>query len=228
MIALIILPIDYVSFIACLDLTILQPDINNKFMVIDMHIHTSFSPCSIINIPNLLKKARKMGLDGICITDHDTMASKPVFDSLGDSEGICVIVGMEYATPRGDFLVFGSTEHVPGGMDAKELIRWVKKEGGVAIPAHPFRKSRPTDPFILSSFEIVEVLNGRNRPSENESCKRWLAQYGNGTRQTAGSDAHTLEEVGRMVTIFKRDICGVEDFIDALHSDNYMPKQMQP
>jgi hypothetical protein len=197
-------------------------------MIIDMHIHTSFSPCSVINIPTLLQRAREIGLDGICITDHDTMASKTVFDSLSDSKGICVIVGMEYATPKGDFLVFGSTEYVPDGMDAKELIRWVKKEGGVAIPAHPFRKSRPTDPGILPSFDIVEVLNGRNRPSENESCKRWLTQYGNGTRQIGGSDAHTIEEIGRMATIFKRDIYSVEDFINALYSDNYTPKQMQP
>lgn len=197
-------------------------------MIIDMHIHTSFSPCSAISIPNLLQTARKVGLDGICITDHDTMAAKPVFDNLSDSKGICVIVGMEYATPKGDFLVFGSAEYIPDGMDAKELIRWVKKEGGVAIPAHPFRKSRPTDPVILSSFEIVEVLNGRNRPSENESCKRWLDTYGNGTRRTAGSDAHTIEEIGRMATIFKKDIYSVEDFINALRSDDYMPKQMQP
>src|SRR4030042_6571560 len=137
-------------------------------MIIDVHIHTSFSPCSIIDIPTLVQRARKVGLDGICITDHGTTASKIVFDNLSDSKGICVIVGMEYATPKGDFLVFGSTEYIPDRLDVKALIRWVKKEKGVAIPAHPFRKSRPTDPGILSSFNIVEVLNGRNRPSENE------------------------------------------------------------
>ena len=193
-----------------------------------MHIHTSFSPCSIISIPKLLQRARKAGLDGICITDHDTAASKTVFDSMSDRAGLSVIVGMEYATSKGDFLVFGPAEYIPVGMDAEGLIRWIKKEGGVAVPAHPFRKSRPTDPGILSSFKIVEALNGRNRQSENDSCRRWLAQHGNGTRQTGGSDAHTIEEIGRVVTIFKRDIYDVEDLINALHSENYAPKQMQP
>jgi predicted metal-dependent phosphoesterase TrpH len=194
-------------------------------MIIDMHIHTSFSPCSIINTSNLLQKARAAGLDGLCITDHDTTASRPLFDNVNDNEELCVIVGMEYATSRGDFLVFGPVEYVPAGMYADQLIGWIKKEGGIAIPAHPFRKSRPTDPEILSSFEIVEALNGRNSPSENESCKRWLAKYGNGARQTGGSDAHTPGEIGRMATVFKRDIYGVEDLINALHSGDYIPQQ---
>ena len=196
-----------------------------KLMIVDMHIHTSFSPCSVINIPDLLERAREGGMDGICITDHDTMASKPVFDKIDDNHGLCVIVGMEYTTAEGDFLVFGPTEYVSSGMNAADLIRWIKGEGGVAIPAHPFRKSRPTDVEILSSSQIVEVLNGRNRPSENESCRNWLAQYGNGTRRIGGSDAHTLEEVGRIITIFKKNIYDVEDFIDELYIGNYTPKQ---
>ena len=72
--------------------------------------------------------------------------------------GLCVIVGMEYTTSKGDFLVFGPAEYVPEGMDAEDLIGWVRKEGGVAIPAHPFRQSRPTDPG--TSF----IIRGRGSP----------------------------------------------------------------
>jgi predicted metal-dependent phosphoesterase TrpH len=194
-------------------------------MVVDMHIHTSFSPCSVINIPDLVGRARESGLDVICITDHDTAASKNIFGERLEYEGLCVIVGMEYTTMKGDFLVFGPAEYVPEGMEAEDLIRWVRKEGGVAIPAHPFRQSRPTDPGILSSFGVVEVLNGRNRPYENERCRNWLAEYGNGTRQTGGSDAHTLEEVGKAVTVFEKDIYGVEGLIRELHSGNYKPSR---
>lgn len=194
-------------------------------MVVDMHIHTSFSPCSVINIPDLVWRARESALDGICITDHDTTASKNIFGDRLEHAGLCVIVGMEYTTSRGDFLVFGPAEYVPAGMDAEDLIGWVRKEGGVAIPAHPFRQNRPTDPGLLSSFRVVEVLNGRNRPYENERCRNWLAQYGNGTRQTGGSDAHTLEEVGQVVTVFEKDIYGVEGLIGELRAGDYKPSR---
>jgi len=192
-------------------------------MVIDMHIHTSFSPCSVINIPDLVERAYESGLDGICITDHDTTASKNIFGERLEHRGLCIIVGMEYTTSRGDFLIFGPAEYVPEGMEAEDLIGWARKEGGVAIPAHPFRQSRPTDPGLLPSFGVVEVLNGRNRPYENERCRNWLSQYGNGTRQTGGSDAHTLEEVGQVVTVFEKCIYGVESLISELRGGSYKP-----
>jgi predicted metal-dependent phosphoesterase TrpH len=196
-------------------------------MIVDMHIHTSFSPCSVLNIPTLLERAREVGLDGVCITDHDTMASQTMFNNIDNNHGICVVIGVEYTTVKGDFLVFGPDESIPTGMGAEGLIKWVNKEGGVVIPAHPFRKSRPTDLGVLSSVKIVEVLNGRNHPSENESCKNWLAQYGNGTRQIGGSDAHTPEEIGRIATVFKKNIYDVEDFINELHTGNYTPRQLR-
>ena len=65
-------------------------------MLIDMHVHTRFSPCSVIRIRNLLSRAREVGIDGVCITDHDTIASKHEFEKLSDTHGICFIIGIEY------------------------------------------------------------------------------------------------------------------------------------
>jgi predicted metal-dependent phosphoesterase TrpH len=190
-------------------------------MLIDMHVHTRFSPCSIIRIRQLPRKIQEAGIDGVCITDHDTTASLSLLKSLSDTSGICIIVGIEYTTSRGDFLIFGPVEYIPPGMSAEKILKWAKKEGGIAIPAHPFRKSRPADPGILSSFEILEVLNGRNRPEENESCANWLKRHGNNKRGIGGSDAHTLEEVGRIVTVFEKNIHGVEDLIRELRHGKY-------
>jgi len=195
-------------------------------MIIDMHIHTHFSPCSIIDIPQLLRRANEVGLHGICITDHDSVASKSVFESIADRYGICVIVGMEYTTPKGDFLVFGPFDHIPHHMDADDLLPWVRREDGVAIPAHPFRHNRSVLPSVLQNSQIVEGLNGRNDPAENSLCNEWLNKQGSGIKQVGGSDAHTLEEVGKIVTVFDKDIHGINDLLRELRYGNYFPQQM--
>jgi predicted metal-dependent phosphoesterase TrpH len=194
-------------------------------MLIDMHIHTRFSPCSVIRIRNLLSCAREAGIDGVCITDHDTTAARYEFEKLSDTHGICIIIGMEYTTPKGDFLVFGPPENIPQRMGLNCLLQWAEKEGAVVIPAHPFRKSRPVHMSLLKSFNIIEGLNGRNHNFENEACLQWIKQDGNGTREIGGSDAHTLDEIGRIVTVFDKNIYDVEDLIRELKYGKYSPLQ---
>jgi predicted metal-dependent phosphoesterase TrpH len=194
-------------------------------MIIDMHIHTRFSACSIIRIARLIEKARKAGLDGICITDHDTADSLSVFKNISSDQGICIIIGMEYTTRKGDFLVFGPVEYIPKDMSAEDLIKWSKKEGAAAIPAHPFRKARPADLDILRKSEIIEGINGRNHPRENSLCSKWLKEQGNGKKEIGGSDAHTLDEVGRIVTVFNKNIYTVEDLLKELTAGEYSAVQ---
>ena len=194
-----------------------------------MHIHTYFSPCSVIKIPQLLQRAKKVGIDGICITDHNTIASKSALGKIADNKGLCVIVGIEYTTSNGDFLIFGSVDHIPAKMDAKDLLKWVQqKEGNVAIAAHPFREDRPFDTGLLQSLKIVEGLNGRNKPNENELCKNWLQKHGGGMKEIGGSDAHTLKEVGQVVTVFKKNIYNMDDLVRELLYGNYSPLKRNP
>lgn len=195
-------------------------------MIIDMHIHTHFSSCSVIGVRELIQRAYEIGLDGICITDHDITAAKHVLHNISDRLGICVIIGMEYTTTEGDFLVFCPCDNMPRGLNARELSSYVIKQGGVAIPAHPFRKNRPASSAVLESAHIIEAINGRSSHDENELSKNWIRSRGNGARGIGGSDAHTINEVGRVVTIFEKNIYGFEDLIRELHSGTYGPLQM--
>lgn len=195
-----------------------------RSMIIDMHVHTSFSPCSNINIHQLLKRAAKIGIEGICITDHDTIAAKKVIVDSIDKYGICVIVGIEYTTSKGDFLIFGPVESLHSGMTIEEIFQWTNKEGGIVIPAHPFRKSRPVDISTLPFFEVVESINGRNSAFENNLCNEWILNSGNNYRGIGGSDAHTVDEVGHIVTVFKNNIYDYEDLISELRKNTFSPK----
>ena len=50
-----------------------KASIRDNVMLLDIHVHTSkYSPCSTINLIDAVLKAREVGLDGICVTDHDT------------------------------------------------------------------------------------------------------------------------------------------------------------
>lgn len=195
-------------------------------MLMDMHIHTSFSPCSIIRIRQLSEQIRLAGIDGVCITDHDTVASRSFLKDLSPyAYGLSIIIGLEYTTSQGDILIFGPVDDVPRGMDAESILAWVRNEGGVAIPAHPFRRSRPADPNILPLFDIIEVANGRNQLAENERCRSWIASKGHGKKCIGGSDAHTPDEIGCVVTVFGKNIYTPENLVRELRDGDYAVQQ---
>ena len=43
-------------------------------MIIDLHVHEWLhSPCALMSLEDAVESAQYHGLDGICITDHDSM-----------------------------------------------------------------------------------------------------------------------------------------------------------
>lgn len=166
-------------------------------MRFDLHVHTQLSPCSRLSLATILEKAKSRGLDGVCLTDHDAMdALRHVREGL-QADGLCVIVGLEYATTEGDILLFGPFENLAPGLSAREVISLARAMGGAAVAAHPFRSWRPAGPGILGheGLVAVEARNGRNRPEENAAAARFAADRG--LSAVAGSDAHSLAELGR-------------------------------
>ena len=185
-------------------------------MLIDIHVHTTLSSCSDLEIDDLLENALSRGLDGVCITDHNTMdAAKIVSEGIQDN-GLCVIIGMEYDTPEGDFLIFGPFEDIKPGMSAQELLRQVHSSGGVAIAAHPFREERPVNELVLYSgmADAVEAVNGRNSDLENAKIQAWLKRHPR--IQSGGSDAHSLTELGSVATSIDMSVRSRDDFIFAV------------
>lgn len=190
-------------------------------MRFDLHVHTDISPCSNLALETILTRAQGLGLDGICLTDHDTMdVLSSVREGLQEN-GLVVIVGMEYATDEGDYLIFGPFENIRPGMSAYELIPQVHEAGGAIIGAHPYRLKRPADTGMFSSdlCPIVEVANG---PQMENSQALAMAQKRN-LAMSAGSDAHTLEELGRYPTRILNRIRTRDDLVGALRAGNFRP-----
>ena len=93
-------------------------------MLIDIHVHSTVSMCSSLSPADIIENGRACGLDGVCITDHDSTAVLSQIEEGFQSNGLLVLVGMEYTTPQGDFLVFGKeTLGLPEELLAQEADR---------------------------------------------------------------------------------------------------------
>ena len=195
----------------------------NLVMRFDIHVHTDLSACSELSIEEILEQARIRGLDGVCITDHESIAVRARVAEGLQADGLCLIFGMEYSTSDGDFLLFGPVEDLPLGLKAEDLLPRFASLGGAAVAAHPFRTTRPTSDFLVRDglCSIAEGINGRNREIENLRSQAWRTRYG--VKLTGGSDAHSLAELGRVVTCFETPIRGRDEFVKALHSGRFSP-----
>jgi predicted metal-dependent phosphoesterase TrpH len=187
-------------------------------MQIDLHVHTRFSTCSRLSLDEILAHAAGRGLDGVCITDHHSMqALERIVPGL-QPNGLRLFVGQEYSTDDGDFLIFGAAAALAPGMSARCLLAAVAQMGAAAVAAHPFRSQRSISEFIIRDklCRIVESVNGRNSAAANQQVDQWRRRYD--LIECAGSDAHALEELGRVKTCFHVPIDSTADLVHALNN----------
>lgn len=197
-------------------------------MLFDLHVHTDLSPCSCMAIEDIVAHAADCGLDGVCITDHDTVGVRHRIAEGFQENGLVVVFGMEYTTTQGDFLVFGPVEALPPHLPAELLLKAVHEQGGVAVAAHPFRSLRSADEALIRRglCTAIESLNGRNTSRENAACIQWSRRYD--LIQCAGSDAHTLGELGTYATRFAEPILTRGDLVAALKAGRCHPDVPTP
>ncbi len=185
-------------------------------MIFDLHVHTTASPCSSLTVEQILDNAESLGLDGVCITDHGAASSAKEVEVLGRKNGLTIIVGMEYSTEHGDLLLFGPDLDIPPGMNAIDVVSRIKAQGGGVIVAHPFRLARPASEDLVRHglVSAVEAINGRNTSAENNLTASWFEKYP--LQTVGGSDAHSLEELGKVTTEFDRPVRCWQDLVEAL------------
>lgn len=197
-------------------------------MRFDLHVHTTISACSNLYLEDILCYAQTRNLDGVCLTDHHAMTVLRRLREGEQENGLVIIVGQEYETAQGDFLLFGPFEDLPPGLEAWRLLQLVRDSGGVAIGAHPFRSKRPLQEHFVSSglCPIVEGMNGRNTVAENMKLQTWRRKHS--FREVGGSDAHTLDELGRYPTRFLQRIDSREALINTLKSGEFQVETGSP
>ncbi len=204
-------------------------------MIIDLHVHTSpASPCSSAPIDQLIEEAKRIGLDGICLTDHNFLWDPGRVEELRQKHRFLILRGNEITTDQGDMIVFGLDKDIKGIITLEELKEEVKRGGGFIIVAHPFRgfqmfgvdqlgltpekaMERPLFKFV----DAIEVMNSKVTEKENKFAA--TVAKGLGLPSTGGSDAHEVFEVGIFATQFSNVIRNEKELIEALKNGNYSP-----
>jgi len=76
-------------------------------MKYDLHIHSKYSNDGVIEPYEIVKMAKKRGLDGIAITDHN-MIKGGLETKKYETDDLKVIIGSEVLTEKGEITVFFS------------------------------------------------------------------------------------------------------------------------
>jgi hypothetical protein len=173
----------------------------------DLQVHTDASPCSNASPEAIVDAAVESGLDGIAITDHDTLANVGAVAERAPQE-LDVVPGVEVTTTQGHLLALGVSTPPPRA-DPLDVIENVHEQGGRAVLSHPFdtlRQYYEEDlATIAAAVDGVEASNSRCvRPAFNRRAAAFAERHGLPT--VGGSDAHFPMEVGRAYTLADRPV----------------------
>jgi predicted metal-dependent phosphoesterase TrpH len=212
----------------------------------DLHIHTTKgSADSSLSPEDLILEAERLGLRGLCITEHSGPWDRHEFERFASRHSVVLVRAMEADTDLGHMLAFGLERYESGFHKAAELCRAAKAVGGFVISAHPFRgvlgkhmrerpylyrslpgslPKKPEDALEHPVFQLahaIEVANGGTADEENTFAMKVASLLK--MPVTGGSDAHSLHGLGRFVTAFRDEINSEAEFLKALHSGKFYP-----
>ncbi len=169
-----------------------------------MHCHTRLSKDSLNDPRRLVETAASRGIGALCVTDHNGLKNALTLSQMSDLP-IKVIPSEEVKSSEGEIIGYFLSELVPKGLTPEETVKRIKGQGGLVCVPHPFDTMRTASRLQTSTLDrlvqnglvdILEVFNARSiNPEDNRRALEYAKAHN--LAMSAGSDAHTLMEVGR-------------------------------
>src|ERR1051326_8337618 len=143
-------------------------------MIIDLHVHTIYSGDSLIAPEDLIEHAIELGLDGVCVTEHNSYKASETAAEFAEGTPLKVFRGVEASTDLGHLLIYGINEEQwqryegRQPIPAQELVDYVRACGGVCVPAHPFRFRSPGIGEKIETLVGIFAIEGYNGKADIE------------------------------------------------------------
>ena len=202
------------------------------WILVDLHMHTSWSHDCSIDVDELLDHAEEQGLGAIAVTDHNVFGGALEAVARAKGRKLIVIPGEEVKTAgQGEVIGLFLKEEIPRGMSFAETVEAIRGQGGLVYVPHPFdRLHAIPDPATLhrhlAEIDVFEVYNARLLfEGYNDEAVRFARKYN--LTAGAGSDAHVLQGVGTGAVRMRR-FDGPEEFLLSLRSADILrrPKSL--
>ena len=188
-----------------------------KVLKADLHIHTEYSSDCDTPLEKIIARCLKVGINCIAITDHGTIEGAIKMQEIASFP---VIIAEEILTPHGEIMGFFLEEGVPSGLSIEQTISRIKAQGALVGLPHPFdtiRRLRVDSERLeelVEQLDFIETFNARS-PFPWTSIKARAFAEKHGIAKSAGSDAHSLIEIGN-ACVEMPEFEGKDDFLQAL------------
>jgi predicted metal-dependent phosphoesterase TrpH len=187
---------------------------------IDLHVHTFYSPDSLITPKELVFYAKKRGLDGVAITDHDRIDGAL---KIMEETDFLVIPGIEISSLNGHIIGLDVDELIPPRLSVEQTLERIHGAGGVAVACHPitfFKESLKG--HISPRFDAIEVINSSAFPFNYSVKHSQEISSRLGIAGVAGSDAHYGPEIGYAYTLVDGE-SKVDEIVKAIRKGSCSP-----
>jgi predicted metal-dependent phosphoesterase TrpH len=170
----------------------------------DMHVHSWYSGDSATDPKKIVELFTSRGI--LClVTDHNTTAgSQAVYAEIRRQDpDIPLIISEEIMTESGEIIGLFLTEEVHPYLSAAETADLIHDQGGLVLIPHPFCTYRTSSALrhdvldeIIDDVDMIEGYNARTvRDEDNAKAREYAVKHGKPV--SVGSDAHTVQELGR-------------------------------
>ncbi len=195
----------------------------------DLHIHTKYSMDCSTPLDQIIERCLDIGINCLAIADHGTINGALEMKSIAP---FTVIVAEEILTTSGEVMGMFLEKEIPSGLSVEETVDRISAQEALICIPHPYDRFRQSAlnsralKAIISSVDIIEVLNARNlTPGSETRAKKLVLKHDK--LASAGSDAHSIPEIGSAYMEMP-EFNSKEEFLMCLAKGNIKGRKSSP